>query len=145
MKARFALLAMVVAAAPLAAQGGGGMGGMGGMGGGRMARGVMNVDTMAVVLGLDEASKAKYQAVVDDYNKNNMAMMQYMRGVRTDGGEVAPDSMTKMQAMRTKVNTDLRAMLNADQQKKFDSVVAATPQRGGGRRGGGGGGGGGGK
>lgn len=133
MKARLALLAMVVAAAPLAAQGGGGMGrGM------RAPRGVMNVDTMTAVLGLDEATKAKYQSVLDDYNKNNMAMMQYRRSLQ--GEEMSPDSMKKMQDMRTKVNTDLRALLNADQQKKFDSVVAATPQFG--RRGGGGGGGG---
>lgn len=136
MKARFALLAMVVvAAAPLAAQGGGGGGGGMGGGGARAPRGVMNVDTMAAKLMLDAPTKAKYQGVIDSYNKNLMPLQQYMMAQRQAQATVDPDSMKKQQAMRTQLNADLKAVLNAGQQKMFDSIVAAQPQ--GGRRGGG--------
>jgi hypothetical protein len=142
MKSRFALLAMmVIAAAPLAAQGGGGGGG-GGMGGGRggFARGIMNDSTMTSVLGLSADQHTKYKALLDAYNAANQGMMTYMRSARQGGGEISPDSTKKQADMRAKLTADLKALLTAgDQQRKFDSVVAATPQ-GGGRRGGGGGG-----
>jgi Spy/CpxP family protein refolding chaperone len=142
MKSRFALLAMmVIAAAPLAAQGGGGGGGgMGGMGGGgRGGRGIMNDSTMASLLGLSADQHTKYKATLDAYNTANMSLMTYMRAQRTAQADVSPDSTAKQTAMRAKVTADLKALLTADQAKLFDSVVTATPA-GGGRRGGGGGG-----
>jgi Spy/CpxP family protein refolding chaperone len=141
MKSRFALLAMmVIAAAPLAAQGGGGgMGGMGGMGGGRGGRGIMNDSVMTSILGLSADQHTKYKATLDAYNTANMSLMTYMRAQRTAQADVSPDSTAKQAAMRAKVTADLKALLTADQAKLFDSVVAATPA-GGGRRGGGGGG-----
>jgi hypothetical protein len=39
-----------------------------------------------------------------------------------------------MTEMRTKQNTDIKALLTADQSKRFDEIMAAMPQ---GRRGGG--------
>jgi protein CpxP len=48
-----------------------------------------------------------------------------------------PDMRTKMMAMRTDENTQIKALLTDDQKPKFDAYLAAQPQRGG--RGGGGG------
>ncbi len=137
MKARFALLALaVVCAAPLAAQGGGTMGG-GNMGGMRMARGIMNVDTMAMTLGMDADTKAAYQHKIDEYNKDMAPLMAYMRTARQGGGMVDADSAKKMTDARAHLNSELKeALKNADQKKKFDSIVAATPMGRGGRGGG---------
>lgn len=130
MKSRFALLAMmVIAAAPLAAQGGGGRGGM--------ARGIMNDSVMTSLLGLSADQHTKYKATLDTYNTANMSLMTYIRAQGQAGAEVSADSTAKRTAMRAKVTTDLKALLTPDQAKLFDSVVAAAPT---GRRGGGGGG-----
>jgi periplasmic protein CpxP/Spy len=48
-----------------------------------------------------------------------------------------PDMRTKMMAMRTDENTQIKALLTDDQKPKFDAYVASMPQ---GRGGGGGGG-----
>ena len=53
--------------------------------------------------------------------------MQAMRG-----GDA--DARAKITEMRTKQNTDIKALLTADQSKRFDEIMAAMPQ---GRRGGG--------
>src|SRR5512141_1365615 len=98
MKSRFALLAMmVIAAAPLAAQGGGG--GMGGMGGGRgMARGINNDSIMTAVLGLSADQHAKYKATLDTYNTANMSLMTYIRAQSQAQAEVSADSTAKRAA-----------------------------------------------
>lgn len=131
MKSRFALLAMmVIAAAPLAAQGGGGGGGMGGMGGGRgMARGINNDSTMTAVLGLSADQHSKYKATLDAFNTANMSLMTYMRAQRSAEAEVSADSTAKQAALRTKLTADLKALLTPAQATKFDSVVAANPPR----------------
>jgi hypothetical protein len=137
MKSRFAVLAMVVmAAAPLAAQGGGGGGGMGGgmRGGGRG----MNVDQLTTMYNLDATQKGKAQALVDDYTKNSAPLMTYLQSVRASSGTPDADSLKKQQMLRTDFNTKFKAILNADQAKMFDSVTAAQAARGNGRRGGGG-------
>ena len=124
MKSRFALLAMmVIAAAPLAAQGGGGGGGMGGRGG----RGIMNDSTMASLLNLTADQKTKYKATLDAYNTANMSLRTYMMAQRQAQAEVSADSTAKQAAMRAKVTADLKALLTPDQAKLFDSVVAAAP------------------
>jgi hypothetical protein len=133
MKSRFALLAMmVIAAAPLAAQGGGGMGG-----GRGMARGINNDSTMSAVLGLSADQHAKYKATLDAFNSANMSLMTYMRAQRQAQAEVSADSTAKQTAMRTKLTADLKALLTPAQVTKFDSVVTANPPRA--PRGGGGG------
>ena len=50
-----------------------------------------------------------------------------------------PDMRTKMTAMRTDEQTQIKALLTDDQKPKYDAYLASMPQ---GRRGGGGGGGG---
>ncbi|HEY3934019.1 MAG TPA: hypothetical protein VGL65_05315 [Gemmatimonadales bacterium] len=135
MKSRFALVAMMaLAAAPLAAQGGGGGGGGGR--GGRGGRG-MSVDALTTLYTLTDDQKTKTQALLDDYNKGAQPLQQYMMSQRQAGATADADSMKKSQDLRTDFNTKFKAILTADQSKKFDSVQAAMPAR----RGGGGGGG----
>lgn len=136
MKSRFALVAiMALAAAPLAAQGGGGGGGGGGRGMGR--GGGMNVDAMTTLYTLTDDQKTKTQALLDDYNKSAMPLQQYMRAQRQAQATVDPDSTKKSTDLRNDFNSKFKALLTADQSKKFDSVQTAMAAR----RGGGGGGG----
>ncbi|HEX3928635.1 MAG TPA: hypothetical protein VHW65_11630 [Gemmatimonadales bacterium] len=133
MKARFALLAMIVmAAAPLSAQGnGGGRRGGGGRGG------MTNVDMMATALSLTADQKASYQKVVDAYNAQAMPLNTYVRSQTTAGATVPADSTKKQTDMRAKLTTDLMAIMTTDAQKHMlDSLSKVQPQR----RGGGGGG-----
>ncbi|HEY4321917.1 MAG TPA: hypothetical protein VGM77_12170 [Gemmatimonadales bacterium] len=133
MKSRFALLAMlVVAAAPLAAQGGGGGGGGGGRGG-RGGRG-MSIESMTTMYTLTADQVTKTQALLDDYNKNLAPLNAYMQ--EAGRGNASPDSTKKMQGMRADFNTKFKALLDADQSKKFDSVQAAQAARMQGRGGG---------
>ncbi|HEY4099765.1 MAG TPA: hypothetical protein VGM20_02685 [Gemmatimonadales bacterium] len=135
MKSRFALVAMLaLAAAPLAAQGGGGGGGGGGRGG---RGGGMNVDAMTTLYTLTDDQKAKTQTLLDEYNKNAQPLMQYTRAQRQAGATVDPDSAKKSTDLRNDFNAKFKALLTADQSKKFDSVQTAMAAR----RGGGGGGG----
>lgn len=128
MKSRFALLAMmVIAAAPLAAQGGGR----------GMARGIMNDSVMTSLLGLSADQHTKYKATLDTYNTANMSLMTYMRAQAQAQAEVSADSTAKRTAMRAKLAADLKALLTPAQVIKFDSVVTANPPRA--PRGGGGG------
>lgn len=102
-------------AVPMMAQGGGGMGRM------TSDQRVARIDT--AVGPLTDDQKTKIKAIYDADQKK----MEDMRSAQD------PDMMTKMQAMRTDENKQIRALLTPDQQTKFD----AMPQRGG--RGGGGG------
>jgi hypothetical protein len=142
MKSRFALVAvMALLAAPVAAQGGGGGGGGMGGGGGRGGGRGMNIEALTTTYTLSAEQVKKADALLVSYNAAVQPLMQYMMAARQDGGEVNADSMTKQRELRTKFNADFKAILNADQAKKFDSVQAAAPQgRGGGRGPGGGGG-----
>jgi Spy/CpxP family protein refolding chaperone len=130
MKSRLALVAMlVVAAAPLAAQGGGGAPGGGrGMGG----RG-MNIEAMTALYTLTPEQVTKADALLKKYQESTMPLQQYMMAQRQGGGEVNPDSMKKSTELRTKFNADFKALLTGDQVKKFDSVQAAQAARMGGR------------
>ena len=87
MKVRFALVALALSAAPLAAQGGGQ---------GRMMRGVMNVDQMSTTLSLTADQKTKYQGVLDNYMKMMQPLQTYMRAQMQAGAEVSADSQKKM-------------------------------------------------
>ncbi len=140
MKSRFALVAvMALLAAPVAAQGGGGggMGGGGGRGGGRG----MNIDALTTMYTLTPEQVKKADALLVTYNAAAQPLQQYMMAARQGGGEINADSAKKSTELRAKFNADFKALLDADQAKKFDSVQANPPQRGGGGRGPGGGGG----
>ena len=130
MKSRLALVAMlVVAAAPLAAQGGGGAPGGGrGMGG----RG-MNIEAMTALYTLTPEQVTKADALIKAYQESTRPLQQYMMAQRQGGGEVNADSMKKSTDLRTKFNADIKALLTGDQVKKWDSVQAAQAARMGGR------------
>jgi len=117
-------MAMMVAVMVLAvtsvgqAQGGGG-------GGGRGGNRVMAVlkDSMKV----SEAILAK----ADSIQKADAAQMQTLNEAAR-GGDA--DARTKIGELRTKQTAAIKALLSAEQQAKFDKIMAAFPQ---GRRGGG--------
>lgn len=135
MKSRLALVAMLVmAAAPLAAQGGGGAGGRG-MGGGRG----MNIEAMTALYTLTPEQVTKADALLKAYQAQVAPLQQYMMAQRQAQAEVNADSMKKSTEARNKFNADFKALLTGDQVKKFDSVQAAQAARmGGGGRGPGG-------
>jgi phosphotransferase system IIB component len=78
-------------------------------------------------LKVSDAVLAKADSIQKVYSAQMQPLMQAMRG-----GDA--DARTKMTEMRTKQNTDIKALLTADQSKRFDEIMAAMPQ---GRRGGG--------
>jgi hypothetical protein len=117
-----ALCSAALCAAPMLAQGGGG----GGRG--------MQMTPDAQVAALDKAvtltpdQKTKVLAIYT-------ADAKKMADLRASQD---PDMRTKMMAMRTDEQTQIKALLTDDQKPKYDAMLAAMPQRGG--RGGGGGG-----
>lgn len=122
-----AAAAMVLVASTAAAQGGGGGGGMGQ--GGGMDRAAMQARQNEMLfkdITLTDAQKAKIDTIQTKARTDQQALMQ-------GGGMQDPATREKMMAIRTKVNTDIRAVLTPEQQTQFDKNLAAMPQ-GGGRR-----------
>jgi periplasmic protein CpxP/Spy len=119
-----ALCSAALCAAPMLAQGGGGGG-----------RGMMTPEARVAAIDkavtLTDDQKTKITAIYTADAKK----MADMRAAQD------PDMMTKMQAMRTDENTQIKALLTDDQKPKYDAYLASMPQRGGGRGGAGGGGG----
>ena len=109
-----ALCTAALSTVPMMAQGGGGG---------------MRMTTADRVAALDKAvtltddQKTKITAIYDADQKKMQDLFQSQD----------PDMRTKMQAMRTDENKQIRALLTPDQQTKFD----AMPQRGRGGNGGG--------
>jgi protein CpxP len=118
-----ALCSAALCAAPMLAQGGGGGG-----------RGMMTPEARVAAIDkavtLTDDQKTKITAIYTADAKK----MADMRAAQD------PDMMTKMQAMRTDENTQIKALLTDDQKPKYDAYLASMPQRGGGRGGAGGGG-----
>jgi protein CpxP len=119
-----ALCSAALCAAPMLAQGGGG----GGRGGGMTPEARVAAIDKAVTLTDDQKTKITAIYTADAKKMADMRTAQ------------DPDMMTKMQAMRTDENTQIKALLTDDQKPKYDAYVASMPQRGGGRGGAGGGG-----
>ncbi len=140
MKARFALLAsLAMFALPLAAQGGG-QGMRGGGPGGFMA--VPSADTLTAQLSLSAEQQTKVAAVITKFETSTKdaraAMTKLMENGGMQGMRDNPDAMKNMTAIRearTKMTTDIKALLTPEQVAKYDELY---PQRMG-RRGGGGG------
>ncbi|MES2123286.1 MAG: Spy/CpxP family protein refolding chaperone [Gemmatimonadota bacterium] len=132
MKSRFALLAvLVVAASPLAAQGGGGGGGMGrGMGGG------INVEQMTTLYSLTPDQVAKATELKKAYDASTAGVQAWMTKLRESGDMAAmrdapgaADSMKKMTTAREAYNAEFKKILTPTQAAKFDSVAAARAAR----------------
>jgi periplasmic protein CpxP/Spy len=115
-----ALCSAALCAAPMLAQGGGG----GGRGMQMTPQAQVDALDKAVTLTADQKPKVLAIYTADAKKRADLMSSQ------------DPDMRTKMTAMRTDENTQIKALLTDDQKTKFD----AMPQRGG--RGGGGGGGG---
>lgn len=130
MKSRFALLAMLfVAAAPLAAQGGGqGQGrGMGGI----------NVEQLTTLYALTPEQAAKATELKKAYDTKTAGVTAWMTKLRESGGDMASmrdtpgfaDSMKKNTDARDSFNAEFKKILTGAQVTKFDSVQAARAAR----------------
>ena len=103
--------------APPAQGKGGGKGGRGGKGGG-----MMTVASIEQAVGsLTDDQKAKIGDILAKAQKDTQALR--------DGGGDPQANMPKMQEINAGMRKDIRAVLTADQQTKFDAM--AQPGRGG--------------
>jgi len=112
-----ALCSAALCTVPMMAQGGGG-------GGMRMTP-EARVAAIDKAVTLTDDQKTKITALYTADMKKMMALRDAQD----------PDMRTKMMAMRTDENTQIKAMLTDDQKPKFDAYLASMPQ---GRGGGGG-------
>lgn len=121
-----AAAAVLAIAAPVYAQGGGG-GGMGQMSPEqRIAR---QKEMLFKDITLDAGQTAKIDAIFQESTKKQQELMQGgMEAMRS------PEGREKMQKLNNDRNDAIKAVLTADQKKKFEENLAAMPQ--GGRRGG---------
>ena len=105
--------AVATAQAPAAAQ----QGGPGGGGRGGFARTMNGIE-------LTDAQKTKVGEIQAKYQPELQAIRESMQG----GGDRA-EAFTKMQAVRDKMNPEIRAVLTADQQVIFDKNLAEQKAR----------------
>lgn len=121
-----AAAAVLAIAAPVYAQGGGG-GGMGQMSPEqRIAR---QKEMLFKDITLDAGQTTKIDAIFQESTKKQQELMQGgMEAMRS------PEGREKMQKLNNDRNDAIKAVLTADQKKKFEENLAAMPQ--GGRRGG---------
>jgi periplasmic protein CpxP/Spy len=114
-----ALCSAALTTVPMMAQGGGG---------GRMQMtSDQRVDRLNTAVGsLTDDQKTKIKAIYDADAKKRTDMMAAQD----------PDMMTKMQAMRTDENKQIRALLTPEQQTKFDAMPQGRGPGGGGGMGG---------
>lgn len=128
MKSRFALLAvMCVAAAPLAAQGGGRQGG--GMGG-------MNIDQLTTMYTLTPEQVTKTNELLKVYTTKTAGVQAWMTKLRESGDMQAmrsapgfADSMKVTSDARAAFDAEFKKVLTGAQVAKFDSVAAARAAR----------------
>lgn len=138
MKLRLALAALsavllVGAAAPAHAQAGAGSGDRP-RGNGMMANQERTNEMLFEGITLTADQKDKVKAVDEKFKPRMDAMRTEMRGAM-QGGAPNPELRTKMTALTNEQHAAYRAVLAADQQKKFDENVGKMSQRGGGRGG----------
>jgi F0F1-type ATP synthase membrane subunit b/b' len=81
---------------------------------------------LADTLGLDEAQKAKMGAISAKYQKSFDEMREKMQGADEDARR---EMFPKMREMNDARNKEIRAILNADQTKKFDEIQKAREDR----------------
>ena len=112
---------------PMLAQGGGG-----GQRGGMMSPEAQQaqLDAMTKAVGLTDDQVTKVKAI-------NADTMKKMADLRAAGGDPA-DMRPKMMEIRTAQQTQIKALLTADQKPKYDDFLASQRPAGGGRGPGGG-------
>jgi hypothetical protein len=116
-----ALCSAALCTAPMLAQGGGGR---------QMQTPQQQTDALTTALTLTPDQAVKVKAIFDADAKKRADLMAAQD----------PDMRTKMMAMRTDEQAQIKALLTDEQKPKYDAVIAAQASRMGGRGGGGGGG-----
>jgi protein CpxP len=73
-------------------------------------------------LNLSEDQQTKVKAVFEDQHKQ-------MEQLRSDSSSSQQDKRSKMRELRENSNTQIKAILNEDQQKKFDKMAQGQHER----------------
>jgi len=81
-----------------------------------------HADMLAKKLGLSDDQKAKVQSIFEDQQKQ-------MESMKSDTSMSKADRHSKMKEMHENTMTQVRAVLNPDQQKKFDEMKAKMAAR----------------
>jgi protein CpxP len=105
-----ALCSAALCSVPMMAQGGGG--------GGMRMTSDQRVAALDKAVTLTDDQKTKVKGIYDA----DMKKMADLRAAQD------PDMRTKMMAMRTDENTQIKALLTDDQKPKFDAYLASMPQ-----------------
>lgn len=132
MKARLAVLAaMAVVALPLAAQGGN-AGGPPRMGMGMMTA-VPHIDSLTAQLSLTAEQKPKVATAITAFETTTKDAREFLAKMQAQGGMQGmrdnPDAqkhLTTLREARTKLATDIKAAVTAEQAAKYDELY---PQR----------------
>jgi len=85
-------------------------------------RGGPTLDVIATTLKLDDATKAKVKTILD-------ARDQKLKDLRADTTLSQEDRRTKMQAIRTDVDTQMKAALTADQYAQWEKMSQPRQRR----------------
>ncbi len=85
------------------------------------------LDNLAKELNLTDEQKGKIRPILEEEHKQ-------MQALRDDTSLSREDRRTKMMAIRDKSNTDIKAVLNPDQQKKYEEMMEKMRGRRGGPR-----------
>ena len=85
-------------------------------------RGGPPLDVIATTLKLDDATKAKVKTILD-------ARDQKLKDLRADTTLSQEDRRTKMQAIRTDVDTQMKAALTADQYAQWEKMNQPRQRR----------------
>jgi Spy/CpxP family protein refolding chaperone len=85
-------------------------------------RGGPTLDVIATTLKLDDATKAKVKTILD-------ARDQKLKDLRADTTLSQEDRRTKMQAIRTDVDTQMKAALTADQYAQWEKMNQPRQRR----------------
>lgn len=87
-----------------------------------MRPGGPTLDVIATTLKLDDATKAKVKTILD-------ARDQKLKDLRADTTLSQEDRRTKMQAIRTDVDTQMKAALTADQYAQWEKMNQPRQRR----------------
>lgn len=87
-----------------------------------MRGGGPSLDAIATALKLDDATKAKVKTILD-------ARDQKLKDLRADSTASPEDRRTKMQAIRTEVDTQMKAVLTADQYAQWQKMTQPRQRR----------------
>ncbi|MGH7582028.1 MAG: hypothetical protein ACREL5_02230 [Gemmatimonadales bacterium] len=82
----------------------------------------MNVDTLTAVYRLDAGQKKKTIGLLKTWTDTTAPTLSWMAAQKKTGAALNADSSRKIDGATAKFNADFRAILNADQVRRFDAI-----------------------